>query len=375
MTIWPGVDGLKAVRTYRRIDPQLPRRAAADVGLGRRHRRRRGRAARPRRARPSPRRARSIPAAPRRAGRFRLNIEHRDANILRDGRHVHAGQRGIDLRLDIEHRTTNLRLHVGVDDAGQGAVRLPVVLVSLPLGRRLRSVSGLGSPGRRSEIVPPNDSSSTCALPLPSVTVKRLVRCSLDVPGDREGRAEAAVVGAHHQRGVDPFGNRHRDQAVVRRQAVEALVLDRTVVGDVAVDGVEIDVARIDPVEDDAAVGRFGGEVAVDVREADALVHRADLDAALRFFQRDFPLHRLERHEPRAAAHVDVAARGFDVHVAADAFHRHVGVVPADADPHPRRHGDVVVQRAGRPAARRARPDRHHLVDLLDVDASRGRSG
>ena len=87
----------------------------------------------------------------------------------------------IDLRLDIEHRTTNLFLQVVVDEGGQCAVKA-VVLVSLPLARRLRSVSGLGSPGRRSEIVPPNDSSSTCALPLPSVTLKRLVRRSLASP-------------------------------------------------------------------------------------------------------------------------------------------------------------------------------------------------
>jgi hypothetical protein len=51
---------------------------------------------------------------------------------------------------------------------------------SLSLSRfRFRSVSGRASPGRRSAIVPPNDSSSTCALPLPSVSVSRLLRRSL----------------------------------------------------------------------------------------------------------------------------------------------------------------------------------------------------
>ena len=65
--------------------------------------------------------------------------------------------------------------------------------------------------------------------------------------------------------GTPDRGDRHRDQAVVRGQAVEALVLDRAVVGDVAVDRVEIDVAGIDAVEHDAAVGRFGREIAVDV--------------------------------------------------------------------------------------------------------------
>ena len=201
----------------------------------------------------------------------------------------------------IARRISRLRRRRRIRWRRRASARVPWSLSLSRSGRRLRSVSGRGSPGRRSAIVPPNDSSSRCALPLPSVSVKRF--CGfLDRPLHRERRAEAAVVGPHHQHGVHFFGHRHRDQPVVRRQAVEALVLDRAVVGDVAVDRVEIDVARVDPVEDDAAVGRLGGEIAADVGEADAFVHGADFDAALRFLQRDFALNRLERDEAGAAA-------------------------------------------------------------------------
>ena len=188
-----------------------------------------------------------------------------------------------------------------------------------------------------------------------------LVALLRSIAPEREGRSEPAVVGAHHQRCVDLLRNGHRNQAVVRRQAVQPFVPDGAVVRDVAVDRVEIDVAGVDAVEDDAAVGRFGGEV-------DAFVQRAHFDAPFRFLQRDFPLHGFQRHEARAAAHLDVASRGFDSDVAADAVHRYVGIRAADADGHPFRHADRVVERAGRTAAHRPRPDRQYLIARLDVD-------
>jgi hypothetical protein len=79
-------------------------------------------------------------------------------------------------------------------------------------------------------------------------------------------------------------------------------------------------------------------------------------------------LHRLQRDEAGAAAHLDVAVRGLDADVAADAVHGHVGVGAGHGDRHPRRHADGVVERAGRAAAQRARPDAQRLLDRLDVD-------
>ena len=114
---------------------------------------------------------------------------------------------------------------------------------------------------------------------------------------DRERRAEGAVVGAHRQHRVDPFRHRDGNHAVVRRQPVQPLVLDRPVVRDVAVDRIEVDVRRVDPIQDDAAVGGLGGEIGVDVGEADAFVDGPDLDPSLCLLQRDLSLHRLERDE------------------------------------------------------------------------------
>ncbi len=77
------------------------------------------------------------------------------------------------------------------------------------------------------------------------------------VAGQRERRTEPAVVGPRGECDVRLVGNRHRNQAVVRRESVEPLVLHRAVIRDVAVDRVEVDVRRVDPVQGDAAVGRF----------------------------------------------------------------------------------------------------------------------
>src|SRR5207247_7368336 len=118
-------------------------------------------------------------------------------------------------------------------------------------------------------------------------------------------------------RSVDFLGHRHRDRSVVCRQTIDAFVLDRTIVGDRAVDGVKVDVGRIDAVENDVAVGRLGGDVAGDVGEADAFVDAADFETPLRLLDRDQALDRLERDEARSAAHRDVAAGRVDVDVAA----------------------------------------------------------
>src|SRR5581483_2553417 len=50
------------------------------------------------------------------------------------------------------------------------------------------------------------------------------------------------------------------------------------------------------------------------------------------------------------------------------ALHRHVGIGAADGDRHPPRHGDRVVERPRRSAARRSRADHDRLIGLPDVD-------
>src|SRR4030095_16419008 len=159
----------------------------------------------------------------------------------------------------------------------------------------------------------------------------------------------------------------HRNQSVVRGQSVETFVLDRTVVRNVAVDRVEIDVRRVDAIQDDAAVGRFGGKVAVDVGETDALVDGADLDAAFCLLEEDLTLNRLERHEARATADVDVAVGGLDGDVGTDPFEIRVNVSARDVDRHPLRHGQRVVERARASAAEGTRADCQHLIARLDV--------
>jgi hypothetical protein len=54
-------------------------------------------------------------------------------------------------------------------------------------------------------------------------------------------------------------------------EAVDALVADRAVVRNIPVDGVEIDVRRIDAIQKDAAVGGFRRQIAGDIGETDAL--------------------------------------------------------------------------------------------------------
>ena len=186
--------------------------------------------------------------------------------------------------------------------------------------------------------------------------------------GQLERRPDRSVVGAQRERRVDPFRDRHCDHAVMRRQAVHASVLDRPVVRNVAVDGVEVDVSRIDAVEDDAAVRCFGRQIAVDVDEVHPFVHRAHFDAPFRLLERDFALHRLQRDETRPAPHLDVAARRFDRHVAADALQRDVGVSTVHVDRHPAGHRDRVVERAWGATAQRPAANAQNLLVLLDVD-------
>src|SRR3989441_8413689 len=188
----------------------------------------------------------------------------------------------------------------------------------------------------------------------------------------REAGVEVAVEGGHRDGGVGAFRDADGHVAVVGREAVATAVLDRAIVLDVAVGGIDLDARRLDPLQRDGAAHGFDGDVPAHVAQGDVLVHAAEVDVAFRVLQGDGALHRLEGDLTAAAAHLDLPVDGLGAHRGLGAVHVDVGVGAVEVQLHPGGRADLVVHRLRHAApTRRLDADGRAFDRHVDMVATR----
>jgi hypothetical protein len=149
----------------------------------------------------------------------------------------------------------------------------------------------------------------------------------------------------------------------VRAEPIRAAIANGAVEGHLAVDRKRLEVRRGCIVDENVAIGRFGGDLAADVGEPNAFVHRGRLHAAARFIHRDHAFDRTKRHRPVAAGDAGVTVHGFHGDLGGGSFDGCVEIGAREIDRHPAWHRDLIVHEAARSAraagALRANPQRH----------------
>src|SRR5229473_1297962 len=231
---------------------------------------------------------------------------------------------------DRDHETTHRFLRTGCSVAGVAIVILVVIVVVVVV--LLVVVVAIVVTVPRALVLPRLEI-DLAGPPQLDVAGKGLELEPRGVAAAAEGEGEAMFAGAHRVHGKagievaveggDRSGkagaerNHDRDVAVVCPQAVAATGLDRAVIEDVAVHGVDFNIRGVDARQRDVAVHRLDRDVAARVFDADVTLDGVHLDTAARLGKCHAALDRLERHVAGASGYRDVALHGFRGHGAA----------------------------------------------------------